>query len=143
MATYPGANKTKPPRIYPDNAIQGLRVSLDQTTPVPGNNVRAATQGVAIHMGTIPAGSIVFPIEAYIKTAFTASVTIEVGTQADPDAFGTSAGIAPQATGWKRPLTGAGIGLVTVDTPVWLLVDAAAPAAGVGDFVLPFYTAKD
>lgn len=141
MATYPG--KPKPARIWPNNSVQALRVSLNQTTPAPGTGVRAATQGVAIHMGTIPAGSIVLPPEAGIKTAFTASVTIEIGTQADPDAFATSAGLAPQATGWKRPLTGAGLGLVTEDTEVWLLVDAAAPAAGVGDFVLPFYTAKD
>lgn len=143
MATYPGASKTKPPRIYPGNAMQGLRVSLNQTTPDPGNNVRAATQGVAIHMGTIPAGSIVLPPEVDIDTAFSASVTIDIGTQAVPAAFGPSAGIAPQATGWKRPLTGAALGLVTVDTPVWLLVDGAAPAAGVANFILPFYTAKD
>lgn len=141
MATYP--KKIKPARIWPNNALQGLRVSLNQTAPEPTSGVRAATQGVAIHMGTIPAGSVVFPLEAYVKTAFTASVTIDIGTEADPDAFGTSAGVAPQATGWKRPLTGAGLGLVTVDTPVFLLVDGAAPAAGVGDFVLPFYTAKD
>lgn len=141
MATYPG--KTKPPRIYPDNAIQALRVSLDQVTPAPGNNVRAATQGVAIHMGTIPAGSIVLPPEINVKTAFTASVTIDIGTKAAASAFGASAGVAPQATGWKRPLTGAGLGLVTVDTEVWLLVDGAAPAAGAADFLLPFYTAKD
>lgn len=141
MAIYP--KKIKPARIWPNNAIQALRLSLNQTAPEPTSGVRAATQGTAIHMGTIPAGSVVMPPEAYVKTAFTASVTIGIGTQATAEGFGTSAGIAPQATGWKRPLTGTLIGLVTEDTPVYLLVDGAAPAAGVGDFLLPFYTAKD
>lgn len=141
MATYP--KKLKPARIWPNNDILGLRLSLNQTAPDPSSGVRAATQGVAIHMGTIPAGSVVLPPYAIVKTAFTASVTIGIGTQAAAEAFGTSAGIAPQATGVKMPLTGASLGMVTVDTPVFLLVDGAAPAAGVADFVLPFYTAKD
>ncbi len=141
MAIYP--KKIKPARIWPNNAIQALRLSLNQTAPDPTSGISAATQGVAIHLGTIPAGSVVLPPVATVKTAFTASVTIDLGTEADPDAFGTSAGIAPQATGTKQPLTGAALGLVTVDTPVYLLVDGAAPAAGVADFVLPFYTAKD
>lgn len=141
MAVYP--KKLKPARIWPNNAVQAIRLSVNQAAPNPAAGVVALTQGVPKHIGTIPAGSVILAPRAHIKTAFTAAVTINIGSEADPDGVMTTAEVAPQATGWKIGGAGALSGRTEVDLPVFLLADGAAPAAGEGEFLLEFYTAKD
>jgi hypothetical protein len=97
-----------------------------------------------VEIGTIPAGSFVFPCHVQITTAFNAATTnvLVVGTAADDDGFATTAATLPGATGVKINLTGAQTGdVLTADTPVVVKYTqtGTAATAGVAVVVVPFY----
>lgn len=142
MATYP--RTLKPWRGFPNfNGVHCICAHVSQAAPDASLGQFALTRDVARHVGTIPKGAIVLPSFSSVKTAFTASVTIDLGSQATPGLFMPTATIAPQTIANVPNVLGTGMGLLLADTPVYILAQAAVPAVGIADFVIPFYIHKD
>lgn len=144
--TYPKVYK--PARTVPLNVQHCLRLKVQQANPNPVNGEVALVRDKALYIGTVPAGSFICPPISQVKTAFTAAVTLDIGT----DVSGTktignilaTADIAPQtAAGQKATATGAGLGPVTAETRIFIAAQAAVPAAGALDVVIPFYVQAD
>jgi len=150
MATYPKI--LKPWRGFPNmNGLHGIAVHINQAPPAqdvlgqPPRNGVALTQNLAFHIGTIPRGSIILPANGFISTAFTAAVTLKVGSKTVPEGILATATVAPQTAGYKANLAPGTLAAapLTEDTPVYLLAEAAVPAAGVMSLVIPFYIHRD
>jgi hypothetical protein len=142
MATYP--KSLKPWRGFPNfNAVHCIAAHVQQVNPDPSLGQFALTRDIGKHMGTIPAGATVLPAFSAIKTAFTAAVTIDVGSQGTPGLFMPTATIAPQTIANVLNVVGTGVGLQLATVPVFVLAQAAVPAVGAADFILPFYIHKD
>jgi hypothetical protein len=152
MATYPKI--LKPARTYPSaNVIMGINFHYKADNPDPTLGAVGLVPGVAKHIGTIPAGSIVLAgFKHTIAVPNGTSPTLEIGTgpskdaagaavAADPDAFATSAVL--MATGVNAAVAGALNGLVTQDTPVFALLGGSGTTTGEVVVVLQFYTQKD
>lgn len=143
MATYP--KSLKPWRGYPSaNCIMAVRAHVQQVNPVPSLGQFALTRDVARHIGTIPAGAIILPAIAHVLVAFTAAVTIDIGTKTTVAGVVPSAGIAPQTIGFKPALsTGTLMGFTANTLELFILAQAAVPAVGEMDIVIPFYIQRD
>jgi hypothetical protein len=150
MATYPKV--LKPWRGYPsNNEIHGIACHIDQAPAAQdalGNPPRrsvALTKDVAFHIGTIPRGSILLPVNGFISTAFTAAVTLDVGSKSVIAGVLATATIAPQTTGYKANLALGALAAAPLvdDTPLYIVAQAAVPAAGVMSLVFPFYIHRD
>jgi hypothetical protein len=152
MATYPKI--LKPARTYPSaNVIMGINFHYKADNPDPTLGAVGLTPGVAKHIGTIPAGSIVLNgFKHTVSVPNGTTPTLEIGTgpsvnaagaavPADPDAFATSAVL--MATGVNGQVVGALNGLVTQDTPVFALLGGTGTTTGEVVVVLQFYTQKD
>ena len=150
MATYPKV--LKPWRGFPNmNGLHGIAINVNQAPAVqnvygqPGRTGVALVRDVAYHIGTVPRGSIFLPASGFISTAFTASVTLNIGTKTASTNLLASATIAPATTGYKANLTLGALAAspLTEDTPLYILAEAAVPAAGVMSLVIPFYIHRD
>ena len=142
MPTYPKI--LKPWRGFPNfNGVHEISVHINQASPTPGLGQIALTNGVARHVGTIPAGAVVLPAFSSVKTAFAPAATIDIGSQATPGLFMGSAAIAPGTIANVPNVMGAGMGLLLETTPVFVLMGGAQATAGVGSFVIPFIVHKD
>ena len=143
MAVYPKI--LKPWRGYPSaNVIMAIRSHAKQVGAEPGLGQIALTRDKAVHVGTIPAGAIILPAYAHVLTAFTAAVTINVGTKAAVGGIVPTAAIAPQTIGFKPALaTGTLQGFTPTTIEVFILAEAAVPAVGEVDVVVPFYIQRD
>jgi hypothetical protein len=143
MATYPKV--LKPWRSFPNfNGIMSVRAHVRLSGARSSYGESGIVAGTAKHVGTIPAGSFVLPGFCHVITLFNGTTpTVELGSQLDPDAFATSALIAPATAGLKQNLIGALTGFLTDTTEVFLLLTATNTTAGDVDIVLPFYAQKD
>ena len=152
MATYPKV--LKPWRGFPNmNGLHGIAVHINQAPPAqdvlgqPPRNGVALTKDLAFHIGTIPRGSIILPINGFITAAkgFTAAVTIKIGSKTVPEGVLASATLIPQTPGYKTNLAPGTLAQapLTEDTPVYILAEAAVPAAGEMSLVIPFYIHRD
>lgn len=125
---------TTPPRKYHFEVLHAVR-----------GRVTFSDTGVAtgIQIGTIPAGSFVLPPWVNIETVFNAATTnvLTVGSAADDDGFLTSAVSASGVAGVKTGVTGAQLGNIAADTPVYIKYTQTGTAAttGVADVVVPYY----
>ena len=149
MATYPKI--LKPWRGFPNmNGLHGIAVHINQAPPAqdvlgqPPRNGVALTKDMAFHIGTIPRGSIILPANGFVSTAFTASVTLKVGSKTVPEGI-LAAATLTTGVGYKANLAPGTLAQapLTEDTPVFLLAEAAVPAAGVMSLVIPFYIHRD
>lgn len=144
MATYPKI--LKPWRGFPNaNVIHEIAAHVAQVNPETSLGQFALTRDVARNFGTIPRGAIILPPLVIVGVAFTAAVTIKIGSQTAPEGIIATATIAPQTIGYK-PAVAVGTlaqAPLTADTPVFILAEAAAPAAGAMDVVIPFIIHKD
>src|SRR4051812_25146305 len=123
MATYP--RTLKPWRGFPNaNMLHAICVHVQQVNPDVSLGQLALTRDIARHVGTIPKGAIVLPAFSSIKTAFTASVTIDLGSQTTPGLFMPTATIAPATIANVANVMGTGMGILTADTPVYILAQA-------------------
>jgi hypothetical protein len=142
MPTYPKV--LKPWRGFPNaNVVHCISVHVAQVGAKPGLGQIALTNGVAKHVGTIPAGAVVLPAFSSVKTVFAPAATIDIGSQGTPGLFMPSASIAPGTAANVAAIMGAGMGLIQDTTPVFILMGGAQATAGAGDFVIPFYIHKD
>lgn len=141
MALYPKARK--PARTFPANMIHALRLSINQATPDPAGGTVALALDAPRQMGTIPGGAVILPAYVIVKTAFTATATVNIGTELDPDGVIPTAGFAPAATGVKTVTTGELLGRTTGDTTVFALLGTVEAPAGAAEIVVPFYVQQD
>lgn len=144
----------KPARTFPNvNAVLGIRrhVRMD-TPPAPADGLTASINnaipvGKNVHIGTIPAGSLVLPASVHVRTALDGTgPAVSVGTEADIDGVITPAGSAVGAAGMKANLAdGALLGFVADrDLELFIRLDGGADiTVGEFDIFVPFYTAKD
>jgi hypothetical protein len=141
MATYP--KKLKPPRSYPANVVHAIRIRINQVSPNQAAGEIALQSNIAVHVGTIPAGSHVLGGQSQVGTAFAPAATIDIGTLTVPGGFAPSATIAPGTVAVVQDLVGSLSGYVAAETPVYALMGAAQATAGVADIVIPFYVQRD
>jgi len=150
MATYPKV--LKPWRGFPNmNGLHGIALNVNQTPAaqnVYGQPTRSGVvlvKDVAFHIGTIPRGSIILPISGFVSTAFTATVTLKIGSKTVPEGVLATATLAPGTAGYKANLAPGTLAAapLTEDTPVYALAEVIAPAAGVMSIVIPFYIHRD
>jgi hypothetical protein len=141
MATYP--KKLKPPRSVPLNVVHAIRVRINQVSPNPAAGEVALQSGVAVHVGTIPAGSHVLGGQSQVSTVFAPTCTIDIGTASVAGGFAASATIAPGTAAVVQDVVGTLSGYVAAETPVYALMGTATATAGVADIVIPFYVNKD
>jgi hypothetical protein len=150
MATYPKV--LKPWRGFPNmNGLHGIAINVNQVPAAqnvygqPSRSGVVLTRDVAFHVGTLPRGSVIAPPFGFISTGFTAAVTLKIGSKTVPEGILATATIAPQTGGYKGPLAPGTLAAapLTEDTPVYILAEAAVPAAGVMSLVIPFYIHRD
>ena len=150
MATYP--KTLKPWRGFPNaNVTHAIALNVNQAPAVqnvygqPGRNGVVLTKDVAFHVGTIPKGSIILPISGFISTAFTATATLKIGSQTVPEGILPTATLIPTTAGYKNNLVPGSLALapLTVDTPVFALLEAVVAVAGTMQIVIPFYIHRD
>ena len=150
MATYPKV--LKPWRGFPNmNGLHGIAINVNQAPAVqnvygsPARSGVVLTRDVAFHVGTIPRGSIILPASGFISTGFTAAVTLAVGSKGSVSGILATGTIAPQTTGYKANLALGALAAapLTEDTPIYIVAEAAVPAAGVMSLVIPFYIHRD
>ena len=131
--------------------VHAISLHINQAPPAqdalgqPPRNGVALTKDLAFHVGTIPRGSIILPISGFVSTAFTAAVTLKIGSKTVPEGILASATLAPQTAGYKSNLAPGTLAAapLTEDTPVYLLAEAAVPAAGVMSLCIGFYIHRD
>ena len=141
MATYP--KKLKPARTYPANQLQAIRVRINQAAPDPSRGEVALTLNAAIHVGTIPAGSFIYPGTSQVATAFAPTATVDVGSVAAPGGLAPTATIAPGTVALVPNVVGTLSGFTANELPVYVLMGTAQATAGVADINIPFYCQKD
>lgn len=148
----PAPTKIKPARMGPNwNMVHGIRCQINQTTPAPdGTGLtpvinRALITGKAVHIGTIPAGSFILPVDVQIKTLFDGTTpALIVGDLADDDGILTSAEAAAGTAGYKKNLSGgAYIGVTDVDLNLYVKLTAAGNTAGRADILVRYYHNAD
>lgn len=140
--TYPNMNVMMAIRAM--HRVGGPGIALPRGTP----------KGKLIPIGTIPAGSSVTSVEVWVKTAYGAGFTLDVGgnpNTASPPTFPVY-GFGPNydlsTTGRKVPPVPASTGFMTFgyvadDVEVYARLNGAAdPATGELDIVIQFYTNK-
>lgn len=149
--------RPKPWRGGPNwNMVHAIRLLVNQAPAAPANPALEAAMATAMssgysfrrHVGTIPRGAILLPAQAIIYTAFSASVTIDIGLDSGT-AVGAqlipTASIAPTVAGFKANIiAGSQYALpLTADLAVYAVLGGVAagttPAAGYGDFIIPYY----
>jgi hypothetical protein len=126
------------------NGVHELCIRINQTNAAVGLGEFALTLGVAVHVGTLPAGAVVMPVFSSIKVPFTATATIDIGSQTAPNLIAASADIAPAtaASKWVAA-NGTGLGLLPDTTPIFALLGTVAATAGKGVIVVPYIIHKD
>lgn len=148
----PAPIREKPWRGFPSiNAVHGIRFQVNQATPVPpGDGVtpainRALVSGKAVHIGTIPAGALILPVELHVKTLFDGTTpAFIIGDAADDDGILTAAASAVGTAGFKTGLaTGAYIGVTDSELKLYAKLTAAGTTAGRLDVLIPFYINQD
>lgn len=118
-----------PPRKLESQVIHAIRRRVSFSDNV----------ATGVEIGVIPAGSHVRACTVSVETAFTGGTpSVTIGTSAVPNAFATSAGIAPGTAGYKPGLFNTGQGNVTADTQVLAFVSGGA-TAGLVDMLVEFY----
>jgi hypothetical protein len=146
--TYPKV--VKPWRGYPSaNVIMAIRVRILQN-PVPDTlgqiplGTIALTKDKAVHVGTIPRGAFILPMQRHVKTVFPAAGTLKIGTKLDPEAVLKGADSAITTLGVTSGLVGNQMGIAASELQLFVVLEGAgAYATGEADFLIPFYTQKD
>ena len=136
--------------MFPNfNGVHCIRANINQVDPDPSLGEFAVTLGAANakHVGTIPKNSLVLPLYKVVTEAFNGTTpTLSIGSEADPDGFGTSAAIAPGTpAAMVAVVAGALTGRTTEDVEVFVEATTAGgtQTTGAAELLLLFYPCKN
>jgi hypothetical protein len=144
--------RRKPWRGYPSaNVIHGIRLYVNMAPPAPENPMFEANINVAmtvnkpVHVGTIPRGALILPVQAVIPVLFNGTTpALTLGTDDDPDGIATAAQLAIGTAGYKANLAGGALlGRATEDIEVMATLTGTGITAGEADILVPFYINQD
>jgi hypothetical protein len=148
MAIYPKV--VKPWRGYPSsNTIMAIRVRINQkpvadpTGMIPLGTI-ALTNGKPVHVGTIPKGAFILPMQRHVKTLFDGTaLSLKIGTQLDQEAVLKAADAALGTASVTSGLVGNQMGIAATELQLFALFAGTTNTVGEADFLIPFYIQKD